>query len=139
MSEDGNGGESIPRLRELSHYHGDSVRALFVMSALILVVAQSMGAELPLSTGGAVLAGVLLVITAGITNPDAKWIHWVNAFLAVWGTLLFGNSAVAHYRAGFGMLDSSFVYIEALAILFLVALYLTTRTIRGLLQKPKLR
>ncbi|MCR4333582.1 MAG: hypothetical protein NUV60_00975, partial [Patescibacteria group bacterium] len=72
----------------------------------------------------------------GITNPAQFWIHWVNAVIAVYGTLLFGSTAVEHYRAGTSVLDYSFIYVEALALLALVALYLTTRTVRGLHMKP---
>ncbi|MFA6969379.1 MAG: hypothetical protein WC217_02145, partial [Candidatus Paceibacterota bacterium] len=78
-----------------------------------------------------------LVIAAGITNPDEGWIHWLNAIIAVWGTLLFGMTAVSRYRLGAHILDSSFIYVEALALLSLIALYLTTRTIRGFRLRPE--
>ena len=129
---DGEGGESVPRRRTILHYHGDEVRVLFVVGAIVLVIAQSTGANLPLSTFGAVASAVILVVAAGITNPAQFWIHWFNALLAMAGTLLFGTSAVEHYRSGVVFFDISFFYIEALAILSLVALYFTTRTIRGI-------
>jgi hypothetical protein len=128
----------IPERHVMLHYHGDAVRALFFTAALVLVVAQSTGAALPLSAAGAVFAAVLLVVAAGITNPDQPGIHWVNALLAIFGTLLFGNAAVEHYRAGEGVFNLSFTYIETLAIISLVALYFTTRTIRGIIQRPNL-
>ena len=136
MVYEGDGGESVPPKREIPHYHGDESRAVFFIGALVLVFAASIGAELPLSTTGAVVAAILLVITAGVTNPASAAIHWTNAFLAVVGTLLFGTSAVNHYRAGVSLLDKSFIFIEALALLSLVALYFTTRTIRGITQRP---
>lgn len=136
MTFEGNGndvvGEGVPPRREIPHYHGDGVRGLFVVSAVVLIIAQSTGADLPLGTTGAVVSAVLLVIAAGITNPAQHSIHWFNALLAVSGALLFGTSAVDHYRAGFSVFDSSFVYIETLALLSLIALYFTTKTIRGL-------
>ncbi len=138
MTTEGNGGESVPQPRHIAHYHGDSVRGLFVAGALVLIVGQSTGAELPLTTNGAVLGAVILAVAAGITNPRATWIHWVNEIIAIWGTLLFGTTAVEHYRAGGGVFDTSFVYIEALALLSLAALYFATRTIRGLLQRTHL-
>ncbi len=133
MSFEGNGegGESIPRAHRIPHYHGDNVRVLFVVSAVVLIIAQSTGAELPLTTTGAVTAAVLLVVTAGITNPAVHWIHWLNALIAIYGTVLFGTTAVEHYRSGISIFDTSFAYIEALALLSLIALYFTTRTIRG--------
>lgn len=137
----GSGGEYeqvVPRRREIRHYHGDGTRVLFVTTAVILIVAQSTGADLPLSTAGAVISAVILVIAAGITNPAQGWIHWMNAFIAVYGTILFGMTAVDRYRAGTSVLDPSFFYIEALALLSLIALYLTTRTIRGFHLRPNL-
>ena len=85
----------------------------------------------------AVITAVILVAAAGITHPRIRWIHWVNAFIAVWGTILFGTSAVTHYRAGGGVLDTTFIYTEALALLFLGAVYFVTRTIRGFLQQDQ--
>ncbi len=124
-------GEGVPPRHEIPHYHGDGVRVIFVVGAVVLIVAQSTGAELPLSTVGAVISAVLLVIAAGITNPAQQSIHWVNAFLAIVGTLLFGTTAINHYRSGTSIFDPSFIYVEALALLSLMALYLTTKTIRG--------
>ncbi|MDD3531079.1 MAG: hypothetical protein PHV99_00595 [Candidatus Pacebacteria bacterium] len=129
-------GMNVPRHREIPHYHGDAVRVLFVASAVLLIVAKSVGAELPLSTFGTVTAAVILVVAAGITNPLQFWIHWANALFAIYGTVLFGTTAVEHYRSGTNAFDTSFLFIEALALLALLALYFTTRTIRGVHQRP---
>ena len=134
----GDGGASVPPYREIPHYHGDSVRILFVVAAVVLIVAQSTGADLPLSTFGAVFSAVALVVAAGITNPAHFWIHWLNALLAITGTLLFGTTAIDHYRAGLKVFDTSFVYTETLALLSLIALYFTVRTIRGIHMRRKL-
>lgn len=127
----------IPPRRRTPHYHGDEVRVLFVVGALVIIFAQSTGANLPMSTAQAVLASILLIIAAGITSPMLKWIHWVNAAFATLGTLIFGIAAINHARAGLSLLDPSFVYIEALTLLWLVTLYFTMRTIRGLILRTK--
>lgn len=133
----GDGGESVPRRRDIPHYHGDAVRVLFVISAVLLIVAKSTGVDIPLTTFGTVAAAVILVVAAGITNPAQFWIHWLNSFLAMYGTILFGTTAVERYRTGTSVLDPSFIYVETLALLSLTALYFTTRTIRGIKQRPK--
>ena len=136
-SDDGEGGgggefgKVVPPRRYVRHYHGYNTRVLFVASAVVLIVAQSTGADLPLSTAGAVISAVVLVVAAGITNPAQGWIHWLNAFIAVYGTIIFGMTAVDRYRGGTSLFEPSFFYIEALALLSLIALYFTTRTIRG--------
>lgn len=101
------------------------------MAAVVLVIAQSTGSDIPLSTLGAVFGAILLVVVAGITNPAQGWIHWLNEGISIYGTLLFGTTAVDHYRTGTNIFDPSFLYIETLTLLSLVALYFTTRTIRG--------
>ena len=128
----------VPPRRTVLHYHGDEVLVLFLVSAVLLIIAQSTGANLPLSTFGAVTSAVILVIAGGITNPAQSGIHWLNAFLSLVGTLLFGTTAIDHYRSGLSIFEPSFMYVEALALLSLVALYFTTRTIRGDIQRPKL-
>lgn len=138
MTFEGNGGDSIPRHHKIPHYHGDMVRGLFLVAAITLVVAQSTGTELPLSAVSAVVSAALLVVAAGITSPTQSWIHWVNALFACIGTLLFGTTAVEHYRAGMSVFDPSFASVEALALLSLFALYFTTRTIRGVLLRSNL-
>jgi len=135
MTYEGNGdggGERVPPHHNILHYHGDAVRALFVASAVLLIVAKSTGADLPLSTFGTVVTAVVLVVAAGITNPSLSWIHWLNFFIAAYGTILFGTTAVDRYRAGASAFGYSFIYIEALALISLLALYFTTRTIRGM-------
>ena len=118
--------------REIPHYHGDAVRGLFGLSASTLICAFSTGADLPLSTGGAVIGAAILVIAAGITNPVQRAIHWINALLAFIGTIWFGTDVIEQYRAGANALSGSFIFLEALALISLVALYLTVRTIRGI-------
>lgn len=140
MTYEGNGdmGESVlPPRRRIPHYHGDSVRILFVIGAVIMIVAQSTGAELQLSTRGIVILATILVVAAGITSPRQFWIHWVNAIFAALGTFFFGTNAVDHYRAGTNIFNSSFIYVEILAILSLIALYFTTRNIRGIYTRIK--
>ena len=136
MTYEGNEGTSVPPRHHILHYYGDAVRVIFVIGAVVLIIAQSTGAVLPLTTGGTIIAAILLVIAAGITNPAQYWIHWMNAAIAVMGTLIFGTSAINHYRARLNIFDPSFVYIETIALLSLFALYFTTKTIRGLLQRP---
>ena len=132
----GDGGISVPPHHVIPHYHGDGVRTIFVASAVLLIVAKSVGAELPLSTFSTVVGAVVLVVAAGVTNPASRGIHWLNAALAITGTLLFGRTAVNHYSAGTNIADTSFLFVEALALLSLIALYFTTRTIRGIRQRP---
>lgn len=126
------------RRHPIPHYHGDEARALFLIGALLLVIAASLGVALPLSPAGAVVAAIILAVAAGITSPAQVWIHFVNTALAALGALLFGIAAVHNFQSGIPFTDFSFAFIEVLALISLLALYSTTRTVRGLLLHPHL-
>jgi len=139
MTYEGNGDSSYKRLPETNpHYHGNQVRTIFIFGAGVLLVAESIGVTLPLSSSGAVIVAVVLAVAGGITNPLQTWTHWANEIIAIAGVIVFGTSAVERYRSG-TVFDLSFVFIEGIAFLSLVALYFTTRTIRFLLLRPHLK
>ncbi|MBU6321585.1 MAG: hypothetical protein KGI78_02020 [Patescibacteria group bacterium] len=120
----------MPPAHETPHYHGDAVRALFIVSAIVLVVSEFMGAGL-LSGPLAIGLAVVLAVAAGITNPAQPWIHWVDALLALLTTILFGLETVGDYAAGLAARNGSFIFALGLALLSLSALYLAVRTVRG--------
>lgn len=135
MALEGNGFDLVPQRPRVPNYYGDSVRAIFLVISVMLIVAESAGATLPLSSAASVFAATALVIAAGVTNPTQKWVHWVNAGFSLFGTLFFGITAVEKYRAGARFPDPSFIFVELIALLSLAALYLSTRTIRGRFEK----
>lgn len=119
----------------IPHYHGDMVRILFVIAAGLMFLAELLDAKLPFSSGFMVLSVILLVLAAGITNPGQLWIHWANLFLSLVGLMLFGGTALTRFKMDAAFRES---FLPAcLAAVFLVALYLATRTLRGLLMHSK--
>lgn len=131
MTFEGNGTESVPPRRIIAHYHGDQTRLLFVAAAVVLIVAESVSMAIALPTTVTVIAAIALVVSAGVTNPQQAWIHWVNFGISVLGALYFGNAAMTGFRSGVSIFNGAFLYTEMLAVMSLVALYLTTRTLRG--------
>lgn len=124
-------------LPSIPHYHGDAVRILFVLAAALMFLAEMLNANLPFSTAATVFIIIVLVISAGITNPAQMWIHWVNMFFSLIGLMLFGGTALTRFRTDAPLNESLIVGI--LAVVFLGALYLSTRTIRGLLVHKEVR
>ena len=122
----------------LRHYHGDALRGLFVVAALLMLLGHTLGGAWTLATGDTIIFAVLLMVAAGITNPAQLWINWANVALAVVGALTFGIASLDHYRAGGALLDLSYLVIEALAIIFLFAVYFSVKTVRGLLLRTTL-
>jgi len=113
------------------HYHGDSVRMLFVIAAGLIFLAELLDGNLPFPTTIAVIMVVVLVIAAGITNPVQVWIHWINLAFSILGILIFGGTALSRFKSD-APFSESFI-IGCLATVFLISLYLATRTMRGFL------
>ena len=124
-------GTSPPTARH-EHYHGDIVRVLFVVAAILMFLAEFSGTELPFSSAFSISIIVLLAITAGITNPVQMWIQWINAGISICGLLLFGSFALSHFREGNDFFGNG-VFVALLSITFLIALYFAMRTLRALM------
>ena len=75
---------------------------------------------------------VLLVVTAGITNPVQWWIQWANVIISAFGLLLFGGIAVSYFREGSSFFGNG-IFVALLSITFLLALYFATRTLRPII------
>lgn len=128
MNEDG---EFEPVPHAPSHYHGDTVRGLFLTAAVLIFATRFIGAELPFTTSAQMLLILTLVITAGITNPAQKVIHYVNMLVSIAGVLTFGGLAFSRIETT-EVLFSGSGLVVIIALVFLTALYFATRTVRGL-------
>lgn len=113
------------------HYHGDTVRVLFLLAAALIFATRFVGAELPFSFGAIMLLILTLVIAAGITNPVQKLIHYVNTFLSIAGVLTFGGLTFSRIETA-EQLFSGDGLVAVIAFLFLASLYFATSTVRGL-------
>lgn len=129
MSEDTPSIESYKQ--QIPHYHGDTVRVLFVVASGLMFLAELIDGRLPFTSGAMILMIILLVVAAGITNPIQVWIHWVNLSFSLVGLMLFGGAALNRFRSDAPFTES--LLMGTLAAIFLVSLYLATRTVRGLM------
>lgn len=136
-SIDGDLPEGLVRHRQVAHYHGDTVRALFISCAFIMIIAETANASLPLPTSGVIALAVVLVVAAGITNPAQSWIHYINALLAIAGAVVFGLYAIEQYHLSKSLLSPTYLFSEALALIFLVGVYYSTKTVRGMVLRPR--
>lgn len=119
------------------HYYGDTVRILFVVAAVLLLAAQVLGGAF-ITPSASLVAAIILVVAAGLTNPVQSWIHWANIFIAAIGLLVSGGAFLSRFRLG-GVGDSFVAVLLSLA--FIIALYCATKTLRGVLMRdaPEIR
>jgi len=124
-------GVRIPHELEVAHYHGDLLRLLFIIIAVLIMLMQFTGNGLPMSSITLLLFVATLAISAGITNPVQQMIHWFNLGLSLTGLVFFGSIAIARLHT----LQDFFTHdglVGVIVFLFLVSLYLATRTVRAI-------
>lgn len=125
-------GEAIRYGIVIAHYHGDFVRLLFVAAAGLMLLMQFTGTAMPLSPGALILFVAVLAVTAGITSPVQRVIHWFNLLISFVGLVLFGVFSMERLHS----LRSLFSHdglAGLIALIFLATLYLGTRTVRAIM------
>lgn len=113
------------------HYHGDTVRILFLVAAGIMLVSLPLvQSKVFLPSFLSVVAIVILTLAAGITNPKLVWTAQANCAISVLAFLVFDTEAVLAFRAE--TFDSIFFGANfILGFIFLFATYYSVKTLRG--------
>ncbi len=115
---------------KIPHYYGDAVRKIFLaVSAILLIFAPFFGGYTPWSLPFEILGAVILVCLAALTNPQNHAVMFANALAAGLGLVMFETVALYAYLEGDFLM---FAMREALAILFLFALYFSIKTARAM-------
>lgn len=116
-----------------AHYYGDTVRLLFLSAAFIMLIGlPTIKSYLSLPTIFSVAAILALGLVAGLTNPRQVWEAGLNAALSLAGFLVFESYAVMAYEK-YSPTDKFFVANLALSLIFMLAIYFSVKTFRGLL------
>lgn len=119
--------------KQFAHYYGDIVRVLFLTASVIMLIGLPIVSNyLNLPTIFSVIGILILVLSAGITNPKQLWHAGINCGIAAVGIAVFESYAVTAFRS-FGPMDKFFLSNLALGFIFLFAGYFSVKTFRGLL------
>ena len=119
------------------HYYGDLVRVLFMAAAIIMIVTLPfLTSDLPVSFLISIFAILVIGILAGVTNPLQKWTTIMDTIIAVLGLLAFEYFAVNTYLEK-SYSNLFFLTNQILALIFLFALYYSTKTLRAMFLKNK--
>lgn len=117
--------------KNIPHYYGDSVRNMFIASAVIYAIALPIfGNLLPFDIYSGVGIVLILVFLAGITNPHSQILMFINAGVAGIGAYLMQTAAIS----GFGV-DSTALFIlrQIVVLLLLIAFYEAVKTARNMM------
>lgn len=119
------------------HYYGDVVRFLFIVAAIIMLVTLPfLNRNLPIPLFGSILAILAFGTFAGFTNPVQKNTAIINACVSIVALIIFEYyAAQTYFEFSYGNL--MFIVNQILAIIFLFALYYSTKTLRAMLVRRK--
>jgi len=124
------------------HYYGDTVRVLFLGAAFIMLIGlPTIKSYLALPSIFSVAAILILGLVAGLTNPRQIWEAGLNAIISLAGFLVFESYAVMAYEK-YSPTDKFFVANLALSLIFMLAIYFSVKTFRGLFlekQQPEVK
>lgn len=117
----------------LRHYYGDVVRKLFLVAALLMVGAYPLFYSfINVPHFLSILAVVIVVLLAGFQNPLHYFVPLINTLVAIIGFVLFEyKSTDVYLNADLYSLEF-FLVNQILALLFLAALYYSSKTLRGM-------
>lgn len=117
-------------LPSVAHYHGDTVRILFLVGGVIILATLPFYKNLlPIGAGFLTVFVVLLALGAAIVNPFQRWIVFVNLIIAIVAVILFEYVAAIGYGTDPAALS---IIRQILAIVFLFALYYSGKTLRAM-------
>jgi len=121
----------------LAHYYGDIVRKLFFAAAILMLAGLPFFADrLPVSTIESLVIIVAIGFFAGLTNPVEPFPAIINTLTSAVAVVVFEYYAVLNYQLN-SVGDSLFLVDQALAIIFLFALYYGTKTLRAMIVDKK--
>lgn len=114
------------------HYYGDIVRKLFLLAGILLLVAIPLDTELYASylTLG-IVAALTLILLAGFTSPRNRKTTVGDMVVAALGFVIFEYFAVNHYVVHQNFFEMVFMLRQALALVFIIAVYFCSKTFRG--------
>jgi len=115
------------------HYYGDVVRKIFMLIASIMVGSYPVYYEfIKLPHIISVLAVITVVILAGLQNPMYYGIAVINTLASIAGFTIFELRSISIYLNPEDYTVQFFFVNETLAVLFMLALYFCSKTLRGM-------
>lgn len=121
------------KLEKFPHYYGNFVRRLFLLGAIIMAITlPSLHSLVPGNTYLGLFIIIILGLVSGLISPMQRVVITINLLISLVAVFVFEYYAVSNYvPSSFG--DLFFWVNQILAIVFLLALYYSSKTFRGLI------
>lgn len=119
--------------KPVAHYYGDHVRALFIVVGVLLLISIPLDKVLlPLNIMIGVAGVLLITVLAGFTNPRSRASVLADAAAGALMFLSFEYFAIEAYLGAGTFLNIIFLLRQGVALLSLLALYFSVKTLRGM-------
>ncbi len=116
---------------KFTHYYGDIVRKHLFFAGLVLLLAALIDEEFRSFYLFAGIFGVLVfTILAGLTSPVRRLVMIADVFVAAIMFMVFEYFAIDAFSRYENFSDSIFLLRQFLAVIFLITLYFSTKTLR---------
>ena len=125
----------------LEHYYGDRIRTLFVVGGLIMAVSYPFFHSLIHNLLAlSIIGSIVLSVVGGLMNPLQKWVIFLSTIISIVAFISFEYYAIYAYinLPPTQELHVAFFWTnQVLAVIFFLAAYLSTKTLRGALLAGK--
>lgn len=113
------------------HYHGNLIRKYLFLAGFIIMIAALVDSELRSFYFTIGLFGVIgITILAGLTSPQKRGIMFTDVLVSAIMFLIFEYFAITAFIKYENFLNPVFFFRQILAVVFLVSLYYSTKTMR---------
>lgn len=125
--------EERPIAKRHPHYYGDLVRKQLFFAAFVIMIAALLDKDLRNFYLFVGLFGVVgITVLAGLTNPQkrGRGIVFVDILVSAVMFLIFEYYAIARYVQYESFSENVFFFRQLIAVVYLVVLYYSTKTMR---------
>lgn len=113
------------------HYYGKLIRKNLFFAGFVIMVAALLDSELRSFYMFVGLFGVVgITVLAGLTSPQKRGIMFIDVLVSSTMFLIFEYFAIDAYVRYEDFSNSIFFFRQLLAVIFLVSLYYSTKTMR---------
>lgn len=117
------------------HYYGDIVRKLFLAAGVLMLATLAVFSSLiTISLGWSLAAIIALALLSGLESPKHKMVVAINAVASAIGCGFFQYTAVNYYLSASTSMNVDWAFFtvnQILALIFFIALYYSSKTVRA--------
>jgi len=123
--------ETLPPEKMHPHYYGTLVRKYLFFAAFIIMIGALVDSELRSFYIFVGLFGVVgVTVLAGLTSPQKRAIMSIDVLVSATMFLIFEYFAIDAYARYEDFSNTIFFFRQLIAVVFLITLYYSTKTIR---------